>query len=910
MVRLLAKKGAELDAKNGDGETPLIRMIAQGNEAMARVLVEVGAGLEETDKRGQTLLLRAIKRGIDATAKLLIENGADIERKEPSGRFYKTPLWWAARNGQVAIARQLIEKGADPDSKGKCPESPLSRAAKRGHEEVVRYLLEKGADIESKDRVYHRTPLSWAIEARNPAVVRLLVEKGADTEAVDCENRTPLCRAAMMGREEAARLLIEKGADLEAKDMWGNTPLGLAAGYEYTAVVKLLVDKGADLEAKNVRGETPLGLAVESGCEAVVKLLVDKGANIERDLVDSVHILMNRLLASGYCSNDFSSFKDVRDLSERRYQLESEQRDLEREIDALKSLCDEMELENALLDEKIGNLNTKNKELESFELQANVDKLVARGFAGRFRSDSVVILVGPNQQRFTCNAEPLRTVSLHFKEILLQDTTKEALEPVILADETAYDVRAFGMFIEYCYFGCYFDDEDGETRGLAVHAQVYSLAEKLKCDGLKKLALKKATSWCYEYGLRADSENSNALFPQILDAISLIYTYTDDPHTGAFPTPMASSQNMNRDGFRLLLAHLAATHLAKLRSHKGFLETHHTFPEFGTDVLLFLKEGPKKSLTDWPWESTISESTGAPADTLELESLSIQKNTILTLNSLVKMETLMVVVNGGVRFNIHTAAIECSGYFQRLLTSEMKEAREKMVVMDSEVDNPEAFEMFSQYCYFGDYLSEANGVAAIVLHAKVYTLAEKLDCLPLKDMAFRKATQLVDAAHSEKAKEISSILSQSVSIIYEHTYDSRYEKLFKLPDDNKEVKIKNPPGFRRKRKNIIDTSQIIYVDMRREKFRFLLASFASAHVGTLRKHADFASVYHCYPDFATDVMMLAVRGEDIKVNPDGQLKMEIDLSSILPLTPTPTPPIAEGDPITVSGEPESIPVEP
>jgi ankyrin repeat protein len=42
--------------------------------------------------------------------KLLVKNGANLESKDGSG---ETPLSWAVGNGHKAVARLLVEKGAD-----------------------------------------------------------------------------------------------------------------------------------------------------------------------------------------------------------------------------------------------------------------------------------------------------------------------------------------------------------------------------------------------------------------------------------------------------------------------------------------------------------------------------------------------------------------------------------------------------------------------------------------------------------------------------------------------------------------------------------------------------------------------------------------------------------------------------
>ena len=91
----------------------------------------------------------------------------------------------AARRGDAAKVRQLLDEGVDVNTKFRYNRTALSFAADRGHADVVKLLIERGADINAKDTFYNATPLTWAV---NPAmerkpqhseVVKLLLQHGA-----------------------------------------------------------------------------------------------------------------------------------------------------------------------------------------------------------------------------------------------------------------------------------------------------------------------------------------------------------------------------------------------------------------------------------------------------------------------------------------------------------------------------------------------------------------------------------------------------------------------------------------------------------------------------------------------------------------------------------------------------------
>eukprot|EP00919_Chromeraceae_sp_WS-2016_P076936 GHVR01182052.1.p1 GENE.GHVR01182052.1~~GHVR01182052.1.p1 ORF type:complete len:116 (+),score=15.91 GHVR01182052.1:30-377(+) len=94
---------------------------------------------------GKTPLTCALEEfGHTDIARLLIDKGADVNSRENDGY---TPLIWASNRGHTDIARLLIDKGADVNSKDKDGTTPLISASEFGHTEIVRFLIEKGADV-------------------------------------------------------------------------------------------------------------------------------------------------------------------------------------------------------------------------------------------------------------------------------------------------------------------------------------------------------------------------------------------------------------------------------------------------------------------------------------------------------------------------------------------------------------------------------------------------------------------------------------------------------------------------------------------------------------------------------------------------------------------------------------------
>lgn len=82
------------------------------------------------------------------------------------------------------VARVLLAKGADVNSKNKGGWTPLISAAYDGRADVVKILIDKGADINASCKAFHgtgpfMTTLGWAQLKRHPDVVNILGNAGA-----------------------------------------------------------------------------------------------------------------------------------------------------------------------------------------------------------------------------------------------------------------------------------------------------------------------------------------------------------------------------------------------------------------------------------------------------------------------------------------------------------------------------------------------------------------------------------------------------------------------------------------------------------------------------------------------------------------------------------------------------------
>jgi ankyrin repeat protein len=142
MAEFLLSEGANINARDKLGYTPLMFAIHGRKSEVAVWLVEKGARIDVKENNGYTALHNAAFAGLPDVVMALIQHGAELDAK--AGR--ETPLHLAAQEGHVQVARILLENGADAGGKSNGFWTPMSLASNQGHTEIVELLKEYGAE--------------------------------------------------------------------------------------------------------------------------------------------------------------------------------------------------------------------------------------------------------------------------------------------------------------------------------------------------------------------------------------------------------------------------------------------------------------------------------------------------------------------------------------------------------------------------------------------------------------------------------------------------------------------------------------------------------------------------------------------------------------------------------------------
>jgi ankyrin repeat protein len=260
----------------------------QGDAAVVGALLQHGADVNAPQGDGMTPLHWAAERGDQELTALLLKAGASPRAETRIGRH--TPLHIAAKGGHAPIVRLLVGAKAEVRALTATGAAPLHFAAAAGNIDTVTVLLDAGADVNVCEPQWGQTPLMFAAASGRTGVVKTLLARGADARAtakvVDISARNRQDSAA--SRERNARVAaIQK--QLAAARAATAAPAGPPPAPRPARARGGDADSGGEPEPLGYAdlvgaqgGLTALLLAVREGLDETAFALIDGGADLNQ----------------------------------------------------------------------------------------------------------------------------------------------------------------------------------------------------------------------------------------------------------------------------------------------------------------------------------------------------------------------------------------------------------------------------------------------------------------------------------------------------------------------------------------------------------------------------------------------------------------------------------------------------
>jgi ankyrin repeat protein len=220
-------------------------------------LLDHGADVNARNRAGDTPLHYAAINGYTEICEQLINNKADMNAVNNQNR---TSLFQACIMKQEETARFLVERGSDVNIPDNVGYQPLHISIRYNLPDTAGMLIENNSMLQEMT-IERWVPLHFAIYYKEPRIAIDLINKGVDVNFRNGKGYSPLMLAVYNGYPEIVQRLIEEGTDIEAKSPEKGAALHIAAEFDRPEIIRILLENGANVNSKNPSDMTPLETA-------------------------------------------------------------------------------------------------------------------------------------------------------------------------------------------------------------------------------------------------------------------------------------------------------------------------------------------------------------------------------------------------------------------------------------------------------------------------------------------------------------------------------------------------------------------------------------------------------------------------------------------------------------------------
>ena len=266
--------GANPNAKDKFGNTPLIQAAWEGDTHIIRILLQNGAEIDGVNNDKQSALMVAVLNVKRCAIIELLNQGANIDLQDCHGN---SAIMSATFISKIKPSRDvvcmLLQYKPDLKLKNECRDTLLTLAVRTNRYylvEDITYHLNNRLTFEERYKILNQrncdkeTAFLIATQLFDNKIACFLLEQGVDIEKPNRYGNSPLMIAVLRRNIRLMNMLLDCGVDINHQNCWGYTALMFSVINDHVLMTKTLLRHCAGIAIKNFRGNNAIDIAKKS----------------------------------------------------------------------------------------------------------------------------------------------------------------------------------------------------------------------------------------------------------------------------------------------------------------------------------------------------------------------------------------------------------------------------------------------------------------------------------------------------------------------------------------------------------------------------------------------------------------------------------------------------------------------